>query len=113
MRPMPSQNATPALPPISAFVCRARHLEQKYSWCHVPEIISVGFFLGEKACRAECFALPYLYFCSKGLAGDPGREFRPPWRSEHRGRLPAWAFVERPGGPSCRLIFFRPALGEW
>ena len=23
-------------------------LEQKYRWCHVPEIISVGFFLGKK-----------------------------------------------------------------
>ena len=32
-------------------------LEQKYSWCHVPEISSVGFFLGEKACRAGCFTL--------------------------------------------------------
>jgi len=43
------------------FSCRIgskKHdLEQKYSWCHVPEISSGGFFLEEKACRAGCFTL--------------------------------------------------------
>jgi hypothetical protein len=30
-----------------------RRLEQKYSWCHVPESVPVGFFLREKACRVD------------------------------------------------------------
>jgi hypothetical protein len=32
-------------------------LEQKYSWCHGPEFASVGFFLGEQACRVGWLTL--------------------------------------------------------
>jgi hypothetical protein len=32
-------------------------LEQKYSWCHVPESGYVGFFLMEKAYRTRLFAI--------------------------------------------------------
>ena len=63
-------------------------LKQKYSWCHVPEIASVGFFLGEKACRAVCFALQQLYFCSSRFS--PGTLF---FGDEHR-QAEGCCFVE-------------------